>query len=359
MKSKIFYVCTLLINISLSLSPSVAVVILNWNGKDFIEKFLPSVMASDYPNFSVIVADNASADDSVSFLKNNYPSIRIISNQENEGFAKGYNTALKQVVADYYVLLNSDVEVSENWIKPVISLMESDIKIAACQPKILSFYNRDEFEYAGASGGWIDKYGYPFNRGRVFDSCENDHGQYDNSAEIFWATGASLFVRSSVYHELNGFDEYFFAHQEEIDLCWRMQRVGYKIFVEPSSIVYHVGGGTLQKGNKRKVFLNFRNNLIMLSKNLPLSEKFWKIPFRISLDNISAFQALVKGDFKTFSTIESAHLNFFKWIFSQKKKENLPEINLKKLDGVYNGSIVWQYFIHKKKSFSEIIGFKK
>ena len=343
----------------MALSPSVAVVILNWNGKDFLEKFLPSVMASDYNNLSVVVADNASTDPSVSFLKINYPSIRIISNPVNEGFAKGYNTALKQVSADYYVLLNSDVEVSVDWIKPVISLMESDGKIGACQPKILSFHNKNEFEYAGASGGWIDKFGYPFSRGRIFDTCEKDHGQYNNPAKIFWATGASLFVRSSVYHELKGFDEYFFAHQEEIDLCWRMQRSGYKIFAEPSSVVYHVGAGTLQKGNKRKVFLNFRNNLIMLSKNLPFSEKFWKIPLRILLDNIAAFQALAKGDFKTFSAIESAHLYFFKWIFSYKKEGNLPKINLKKLDGVYSGSIVWKYFINKKKSFSEIIGFKK
>ncbi|HET7115331.1 MAG TPA: glycosyltransferase family 2 protein [Hanamia sp.] len=343
----------------MALSPSVAVVILNWNGKDFLEKFLPSVMASEYENFSVIVADNASTDSSVFFLKNNYPALKIISNPVNEGFAKGYNMALKQVLADYYVLLNSDVEVSKDWIKPVISLMERDKKIAACQPKILSFNNKSEFEYAGASGGWIDKFGYPFTRGRVFDTCENDHGQYDDSEEIFWATGAALFVRSSVFQELNGFDEYFFAHQEEIDLCWRMQRAGYKIFAEPFSVVYHVGGGTLKKGNKRKVFLNFRNNLIMLSKNLPLSEKFWKIPLRILLDNISGLQALIKGDFKTFSAIVSAHLNFFRWIFLKKEKENHPKMNLKKLSGVYNGSVVWQYFINKKKTFSEIIGLKK
>jgi len=343
----------------LALSPSVAIVILNWNGKDFLEKFLPSVMASEYENFSVIVADNASTDSSVSFLKNNYPAIKIISNPVNEGFAKGYNMALKQVLADYYILLNSDVEVSKDWIKPVISLMESDKKIAACQPKILSFNNKSEFEYAGASGGWIDKFGYPFSRGRVFDTCENDHGQYNDPEEIFWASGASLFVRSLVFEELNGFDEYFFAHQEEIDLCWRMQRAGYKIFAEPSSVVYHVGGGTLKKGNKRKVFLNFRNNLIMLSKNLPLSEKFWKIPFRILLDYISGLQTLTKGDFKTFSAIVSAHLNFFKWIFLRKKEKGLPKINLKKLKGVYGGSIVWQYFINKKKTFSEIIGLKK
>ncbi|HUZ57887.1 MAG TPA: glycosyltransferase family 2 protein [Hanamia sp.] len=340
-------------------SPSVAVVILNWNGKYFLEKFLPSVMASTYENLSVIVADNASSDDSVAFLKKNYPQINTIINPVNEGFAKGYNTALKQITADYYILLNSDVEVSKGWIEPVVSLMENDIRIAACQPKILSFKDNHQFEYAGACGGWIDKFGYPFCRGRVFDFCEKDTGQYENATEIFWATGAALFVRSSVYHDLKGFDEYFFAHQEEIDLCWRMQRAGYRIYVEPSSYVFHVGGGTLPMGNKRKVFLNFRNNLILFSKNLPTSEKFWKIPFRILMDNIAGLQALLKGESQTFASIQSAHFNYIKWILKQKKEKKLPKLKLKKMRGVYAGSIVWQYFINKKKTFLEIIGFKK
>jgi GT2 family glycosyltransferase len=343
----------------LNLFPSVALVILNWNGKHFLEKFLPSVMLSSYENLEVIVADNASTDDSISFLEKNYSSIKIIINVVNEGFAKGYNTVLKQVSADYYILLNSDVEVTESWIEPIITLMESNKNIAACQPKILSFNSKNKFEYAGASGGWIDKFGYPFNRGRVFDFCENDEGQYNDVAEIFWATGAALFVRASVYHELNGFDEYFFAHQEEIDLCWRMQRAGYKIFVVPASVVYHLGGGTLPVGNKRKVFLNFRNNLVMLSKNLPLTEKIWKIPWRISLDNIAGIQALLKGDFLTFSTILKAHFYFLKRCIKQKNQNNLPKIKLRDLDGVYDGSIVWQYFIKKKKRFSEILYLKK
>jgi len=343
----------------LNLFPSVALVILNWNGKHFLEKFLPSVMLSSYENLEVIVADNASTDDSISFLEKNYSSIKIIINVVNEGFAKGYNTVLKQVSADYYILLNSDVEVTESWIEPIITLMESNKNIAACQPKILSFNSKNKFEYAGASGGWIDKFGYPFNRGRVFDFCENDEGQYNDVAEIFWATGAALFVRASVYHELNGFDEYFFAHQEEIDLCWRMQRAGHKIFVVPASVVYHLGGGTLPVGNKRKVFLNFRNNLVMLSKNLPLTEKIWKIPWRISLDNIAGIQALLKGDFLTFSTILKAHFYFLKRCIKQKNQNNLPKIKLRDLDGVYDGSIVWQYFIKKKKRFSEILYLKK
>ena len=316
-------------------------------------------MASEYNNLSVIVADNASTDDSVSFLKHNYPGVKILLNEINEGFAKGYNTALKHVSADYFILLNSDVEVNAGWIAPIILLMESDEMIAACQPKILSFKNKDQFEYAGACGGWIDALGYPFARGRVFDNCENDFGQYNNSCGTFWATGAALFVRSSVFRELNGFDEYFFAHQEEIDLCWRMQRLGYKIFVEPASVVYHVGGGTLPAGNKKKVYLNFRNNLVMLSKNLPFIESLWKIPARILLDMVAGFQALIKEDFNTFISIESAHLDFFKWIFIGKRGKKLLKIKMKNLSGVYNSSIVWKYFINKKKTFSEIIDGKK
>ena len=338
---------------------SVALVILNWNGKHFLEKFLPSVLASGYENLSIIVADNASSDDSISFLQKNYPSLKIIFNNVNEGFAKGYNTALKQVSADYYILLNSDVEVTQGWIGPIICLMENNKAIAACQPKILSFENKNKFEYAGASGGWIDKLGYPFNRGRIFDFCENDEGQYNNTAEIFWATGAALFVRASIFHQLNGFDEYFFAHQEEIDLCWRMQRAGYKIFVVPDSVVYHVGGGTLPAGNKRKVFLNFRNNLVMLAKNLPFAEKIWKIPFRISLDNLAGWHALIKGDFITFKAIQKAHFYFLTWILKRKKENQFNKKKLRMLDGTYSGSIVWQYFIKKRKTFSEILRFKK
>jgi GT2 family glycosyltransferase len=339
--------------------PSVAVVILNWNGRNFLEKFLPSVMASDYENLSIIVADNASTDDSVYFLKNRYPSIKILESPVNEGFSQGYNTALKQVSADYYVLLNSDVEVSSDWIAPVILLMESEENIAACQPKVLSFKNKNEFEYAGASGGWIDDFGYPFSRGRIFDHCEIDNGQYNNATEIFWATGAAFFVKSLVFNQMEGFDPYFFAHQEEIDLCWRMKRAGYKIYVEPASIVYHVGGGTLAMGNRRKVYLNFRNNLVMLSKNLPFSAAIWKIPVRIFLDNIAAFQALVNGNFSTFISIESAHLDFFKWIFLGKREKKNRRIKMKNLSGVYHGSIVWQYFIKKKKTFFEIVQHNK
>ena len=261
-------------------NPLVSIVILNWNGKKFLEQFLPSVLLSTYPNKQVIVADNASSDDSVLFVQNNFPQIQIIKNTTNEGFAKGYNSVLRQIKSDYYVLLNSDVEVTPGWIEPIIDLMESDAAIAACQPKILAYADKNMFEYAGASGGWLDYLGYPFCRGRIFEVCEADTRQYDTAQECFWASGAALFVKSAVYHHVGGLDEYFFAHQEEIDFCWRLQLAGYKVFVQPQSVVYHVGGGTLPKGDNKKTVLNFRNNLIMLAKNLPFTELVWKLPFR-------------------------------------------------------------------------------
>ena len=335
--------------------PSVAVVILNWNGKHFLERFLPSVLASSYKNCRVIVAYNASSDDSVAFLKQYFPSVEIIVNPGNEGFAKGYNTALAQVSADYFVLLNSDVEVTHNWIEPVISLMESDKFIGACQPKMLDQKNKKYFEYAGACGGWIDAFGYPFARGRVLEAMEEDKGQYDNAEPCFWASGAAMFVRAAVYKELRGLDEYFFAHQEEIDLCWRMQRSGYKIFVQPASVVYHVGGGTLPKGNSRKTYLNFRNNLIMIWKNMPVAALVWKLPVRIMLDGVAAWKGLLGGDGGYFIAVTKAHFHFIKWIFTDRKKSLQSIEKNKALYGKYRGSILWQYYLKKKKAFSEIV----
>ena len=338
--------------------PSVAVVILNWNGKKFLEKFLPSVMNATYTNFKVVVADNASTDDSVTFLQAKYPSVDIIINPSNEGFAKGYNSALKQVEANYYVLLNSDVEVTYDWIEPVIELMESDKKIGACQPKLLSFNDKSEFEYAGASGGWIDSFGYPFTRGRVFDDCEKDLGQYDDAVPCFWATGAAMFVRADVYHEMNGLDEYFFAHQEEIDLCWRMQLFGYKVYVQPKSVVYHVGGGTLPKGNRRKVFLNFRNNLIMLSKNLPFWKACWKIPVRFGLDAVAAWKGLLGGDSGYFMSIAKSHFAFMYWLILIKRTTPMPQKPSSNFSGWYHGLLILDYFFKNKKTFKEIIDAK-
>ena len=339
------------------MSPSVAVVILNYNGQKHLAQFLPSVVASRYPNLQIIVADNGSTDTSIAFVKETYPQIQILDHHTNEGFAGGYNWALKRVVADYYILLNSDVEVSPNWITPVIELMEQDSTIAAAQPKMRSFHEKALFEYAGAAGGWIDYLGYPFSRGRVFDICETDHGQYNQHAPIFWASGAAMFVRASVFHEMNGFDPYFFAHQEEIDLCWRMQLAGYTIMACPASEVFHVGGGTLPRGG-RKVFLNFRNNLIMLAKNQPLNELIWKLPFRFGLDAVSAWKGLFSGDIYFFTAIMKAHFAFGWWFltrFWQAQQARKPMLSLQ---GVYAGSVVWNYFVRNKKRFIEIISTK-
>jgi GT2 family glycosyltransferase len=335
--------------------PLVAVVILNWNGKHFLEKFLPHIVASTYSNIQIVVADNASTDDSVAFVKANYPFIIIQQNKINEGFAKGYNTALSKIDAPYFVLLNSDVEVTPGWIEPIIARMEADKSIAACQPKLLDYNNRNYFEYAGASGGWIDKFGYPFARGRVFENLEEDTGQYNDAMPCFWASGAAMFVRASVYKDLGGLDEYFFAHQEEIDLCWRMQLSGYKIFVEPASAVYHVGGGTLPKENHKKTYLNFRNNLIMLYKNNSLKALLLKLPFRILLDAVAAYRGLFSGNIGYFMAIVKAHFYFGIWFLFYQKKSLFVKPNNSIPKGLYAKSILWDYFVKKKTTFSEII----
>ena len=334
----------------------VAVVILNYNGKLFLEKFLPSVTKFS-ENHTVVVADNNSTDDSISFLKNNYPSVQIVQNPVNAGFAQGYNDALKHVDAEYYVLLNSDVEVTENWIRNVISLMNSDPNIAACQPKILDHNNKTKFEYAGASGGFIDKYGYPFCRGRIFNSLEDDKAQYNSSIEIFWATGACMFVRAKAFWEVGGFDGDYFAHMEEIDLCWRLKNIGHKIYVEPKSIVYHVGGGTLNKLSSRKTFLNFRNNLTTLTKNHPPSFLFFKIIWRMKLDGVAAFKFLLDGQPAHFFAVIRAHFAFYGWLpktlAKRKKAKQHPNFKYS-MSKAYDGNIVLEYFIRKKKSFSEL-----
>ncbi len=336
--------------------PKVSIVILNWNGQKYLEQFLPSVLASDYSNFEIVVADNGSSDDSVSFLESKFPSIRIIKLKENYGFAKGYNETLKQIEADYYFILNSDVELLPDTLKPLVNLLERDKKIAACQPKLLTFHNKKLFEYAGGAGGWLDEYGYPFAKGRIFDVFEEDKGQYDNSEPIFWASGAALFIRASVFHEVKGFDNYFFAHQEEIDLCWRIQLLGYKIYSCPSSVVYHVGGGTLPKGNSLKTFLNFRNNRIMLSKNLPFWKAVWVLSVRLGLDGVSAFKGLFSGDAGYFIAILKAHFAFFSWWLFYRRKNSYSFPRNKSLSGYLKKNIAWQHFVKKKKYFSEIVG---
>jgi len=337
----------------------VSIVILNFNGQDYLQQFLPSVLASTFPDMEIVVADNASTDGSIQFMKTHYPEIRTIILGRNYGYAGGYNEALKLISAEYYVLLNSDVEVCPDWIEPLVKLMDGDRSIAACQPKILSYRERDHFEYAGACGGWLDYLGYPFARGRIFDICEKDLGQYDKTEKIFWASGAALLVRSDLFHESGGFDPFFFAHMEEIDMCWRLQLMGYKIFVCPDSVVYHVGGGTLPKGNERKVFLNFRNNLIMLAKNLPRRQSFWKIPLRFVLDNISAFKSLFAGQFVYFLAVEEAHLAFLKWVLFSQKRSVFPKRRKPCLSGFYPHSVAWKHFVGGEKSFGEIVEGKR
>jgi GT2 family glycosyltransferase len=335
--------------------PSVAVVILNWNGKKFLEQFLPSVMASSYTNLKVVVADNASTDDSVLFLSKHYPEVDLIQLDKNYGFAGGYNLALKQVVAEYYVLLNSDVEVTKDWIAPVIETMEANKTIAACQPKILSFHQRTHFEYAGACGGWIDAFGYPFARGRVMEDCEKDEGQYDLPIHCFWASGAALFVRSELFHQVSGFDASFFAHQEEIELCWRFQLMGFDIACVPRSVVYHVGGGTLPKGNSMKVLLNFRNNLVMMARYLPIQQLIWKLPIRFFLDALAAWRSLFRGDVGFFFAVAKAH---FAAVFRMAKGSDRRMNNRSKsrdLKGYLNRSMIWDYYVRKKKKFSALI----
>jgi GT2 family glycosyltransferase len=335
--------------------PSVAVVILNFNGRTYLEQFLPSVIASAGAGVEIIVADNASTDDSVALVEKAFPTVKLIRNAANNGYAGGYNEALARVSADYYVLLNSDVEVTPGWIEPVISLMENNPSIGACQPKILSYHDRENFEYAGAAGGWMDSLGYPFARGRIFECCEKDEGQYDATAPIFWASGAALFIRSKLYHGVGGLDPYFFAHQEELDLCWRLHAAGYRVFACPASVVYHVGGGTLPKGNRRKVMLNFRNNLLLLLKNMPLGRLCWVFPLRYLLDVIAAFRELGGGNVAYWKAIMQAHGQVWCWLFSRSKRGLWPTRRMLPEDGIYRGSIVWEYFIRKQRTFNKII----
>jgi GT2 family glycosyltransferase len=336
--------------------PLVAVVILNWNGLRFLQQFLPGVLQTRYQALQIVVADNASADGSVEWLRQHHPQVHIIKNPGNEGFARGYNLALQQVKADYYVLLNSDVEVTPDWVDPVIELMERQPEIAACQPKILSWHQKSQFEYAGAAGGWIDRYGFPFARGRVMDHCEADESQYEDAAPVFWATGAALFIKAAAYHEVGGLDDYFFAHQEEIDLCWRLQRAGHRVYVCPQSVVYHVGGGTLPQGNPRKTFLNFRNNLIMLSKNLHPAERYGKLFLRLMLDGVAGIRFLLKGDFKSCWAVFRSHLQFYYWSWTKKQNNTLPYKRMRQLEGTTSKNLVWAYFVKKKQTFRQVVG---
>ncbi|WP_158828403.1 glycosyltransferase family 2 protein [Mucilaginibacter lacusdianchii] len=347
--------------------PKVAVVILNWNGLNYLKKFLPSVLASTWPNFEVVVGDNCSTDQSVQFLKDAYAdSVKLIINNDNYGFTGGYNKVLEQVDADYYVLLNSDIEVTPNWIEPVIELLDSDDLMAAAAPKIRSYNQKNFFEHAGAAGGYLDRLGYPFCRGRMFFEVEEDNGQYDQSGEVFWATGAALFIKSKYWKISGGFDERFFAHMEEIDLCWRLKNMGFKIMYCAQSVVYHVGGGTLNVENPFKTYLNFRNNLLLLQNNLPTVKALRVIAMRFSMDFMALIRFLNEGKRKDAWAVSRAHQSFVAGLFRKNENKLKRQVSTKSiashdlngrqanLKGLYKGSIVVDFFAKKKTHFTDL-----
>lgn len=313
-----------------------------------ISQFLPSIIANS-EEATIYLIDNASTDDSVKLVSQNFPSVTIIKNDFNFGFAKGYNIALEQIEEEYYALVNSDVEVTKDWLKPVISSFDSNNDIGIIQPKILDFKNKEYFEYAGAAGGFIDKYGFPYCRGRIFDTIEKDSGQYNDEAPIFWASGACFFIRKSIYRKLNGFDDDFFAHQEEIDLCWRALNLGFKVSYIPSSVVYHVGGATLNESNPKKTFLNFRNSLLMLTKNLPENKLIPIIFTRLVLDGLAGIHFILQGKFIHCWAIIKAHFHFYHLINKTLKKRN----GAKTESYFHSNSIVYDYFLNKKIHFKE------
>ena len=335
----------------------VAIVILNWNGQKMLAKYLPNVIEYSRQDAEIWVADNSSSDGSMHLLETQFPQVKTIVLEQNFGFAEGYNRALKQIDAEYYVLLNSDVEVSHHWLTPLIEFMDSHQQVAACQPKLLAEYDKDSFEYAGACGGFLDKYGYPFCRGRIFDTVERDNGQYDYQQEILWATGACMMIRSKDYWTAGGLDGRFFAHNEEIDLCWRLRLMGRKIYCIPESEVYHVGGGTLPKSNPMKTYLNFRNNLTMLYKNLSDTELTHVMRMRRFLDYLAAFETLVLrrnwGDFKAIFKARRA-FKVWKHEFDEDRRKIQASRVKEEIPQVYNLSIIWQYYVKGKKLFSQL-----
>ncbi len=336
----------------------VAIVILNWNGQKFLEKFLPSVIKhSAYEGVAVYIADNGSTDDSLGFLAKNFPEINTISFPENHGFTGGYNRALAQIDAKYYVLLNSDVEVTPNWILPIANYLDKNPDVAACMPKIKAYNNQTKFEYAGASGGFIDKFGFPFCRGRILSEIEEDKAQYDKTIDIFWATGACLFVRADLFKKVGGLDDSFFAHMEEIDLCWRLKNIGFRIVCYSDTEVFHVGGGTLPNNNPHKLFLNYRNNLLLLYKNLPSRQLFFVLLFRMLLDGASALAYLFRGSFGFFASVLRAHFAFYRFIpkFRHKRRKIKALSQKIKHSEIYDGSIIFDFFMRGKKHFSQLI----
>ncbi len=335
----------------------IAIAILNYNGRNHLERFLPSIAANTYPNFSLWVIDNASADDSPGFLKTNYPEIKTIILRENHGFAGGYNEGIRMIPHEYILLLNSDIAVDPGFLLPLIAAMEKDEKLASCQPKILSLNKPDYFEFAGAAGGMIDALGYPFCRGRIFDYCEKDIGQYNDQCEIFWSSGAAMLIRKSLFEKLGGFYPYFFMHSEEIDYCWRAQKAGYSIGYCGMSTVYHLGAASLKKENPYKTLLNFRNNLVMLSRNHAVRKLFWLLPMRVILDMVAALQMVTHKQYENGQAVLKAWGQFLRWMMAADQgKWPASETKKTALAGFYKGSIVWQHFIAKKQTWKEISG---
>mgnify|MGYP002624271666 CR=1 FL=1 len=335
----------------------VAIVILNWNGANMLRQYLPSVLRYSCEEATVYVADNASTDESLTLLREQFPEVKLIVLEKNWGFAEGYNKALAQVDAEYYVLLNSDIEVTPNWLTPLVTFMDSHPDVAACQPKLRAMASRDSFEYAGASGGFLDRYGYPFCRGRLFDTVEPDQGQYDQPIPVLWATGAALFVRARVYNNVGGLDGRFFAHNEEIDMCWRMRLRGYQIYCLPQSVVYHVGGGTLPKSNPMKTFLNFRNNLTMLYKCLPQQELNHVMRWRWWLDYLAAWQMLLlKHHLGDFKAVFRARKAFKRWRHDfQADRDRIQQTRSEKeIPEQRRFSLLWQYYVKGRKRFSDL-----
>ena len=334
-----------------------AVVILNWNGEKYLQQFLPVLLEhTAIPGVEIVVADNASTDNSLKVLNKSFPTIKTIVLDKNYGFAGGYNKAFEQIEADYFVLLNSDVEVTLHWLEPLIDYMNQNQDVAACQPKILSYYQRTYFEHAGASGGYIDRFGFPFCRGRIFGVAEEDKGQYDDVAEVFWATGACMVVRSNLFKKVGGLDDEFFAHMEEIDLCWRFKSRGYRIMCIPQSKVYHIGGGTLNSESPHKTYLNFRNNLLMLYKNLPNNLLKPVMTSRLMFDYLAAFQLFITGKPKNAMSVLKARTDFNKMMpdFEEKRKENILYATNVDQSDVYQESIVYEYYFKGKKTFNSL-----
>ena len=339
------------------MSYQIAIVILNWDGTNLLRQFLPSVIQFSKGDFTeIIVADNGSTDESLSILSKEFPEVKVLDLKQNFGFARGYNETLKQIDAGYFVILNSDVEVTAGWLEAPIRLMEADKKIAAVQPKILSYNQKTYFEYAGAAGGFIDRFGYPFCRGRIFDVVEADKGQYDDVVDIFWATGACIFVRSDLFREVGGFDADFWAHMEEIDLCWRLKNRGFRIVYTPESTVFHLGGGSLSYDNPKKLYLNFRNNLWLLYKNLPANQLFYILAVRMILDGVAAFKLLAEFNFNGIRSVLRAHYHFYLLLpeLRRKRKQTAPFVDIELCSGRLAKSIVFQFYVRKKKRFSEI-----